>query len=265
MECIAIDWSGAVTGEASRIWIARAVGGTLTALFAPGGRNAVREFLLDRRRDASPALVGLDFAFGMPQWYADVRGWRAGRDVWCAARDDGEHWLRDCPPPFWGRAGTTRPHAAPLGLRQTERGWPRSPRPKSVFQVGGAGSVGTGSVRGMPMLLALSDARWAIWPFDAPSSHTIVEIYPRLFTGPVVKREGASRAAFLRANHVHVASAFRHAMQVSEDAFDAGISALVMSQCVPASLPLDVSDPIARMEGRIWAPDVVPAGASGSE
>ena len=168
MECIAIDWSGAITGEASRIWIARAVGGSLTALFAPGSRAAVREFLLDRRTDRARCVVGLDFAFSVPHWYADARGWLQVRDLWRAASVDGERWLRECPPPFWGRPGVPRTHAAALGLRETERGWTSAARPKSVFQVGGAGSVGTGSVRGMPMLHALSEAGWAIWPFDAP-------------------------------------------------------------------------------------------------
>ncbi len=254
MECIAIDWSGAITGEASRLWIARAVGGSLTALFAPGSRGAVCDFLLDRRRESAPCLVGLDFAFSVPQWYAAAQEWRDARDVWRAARDDGEQWLRECPPPFWGRPGVPRTHDSALGLRETERGWTSAARPKSVFQVGGAGSVGTGSVRGMPMLYALSDAGWSVWPFDAPSTHTLVEIYPRLFTGPVVKRDVTSREAFLTEHDLPVDTAFRNAMCASEDAFDAGISALEMSRRIAVSPLAHIIDPIARIEGRIWVP-----------
>ena len=40
--------------------------------------------------------------------------------------------------------------------------------PKSVFQIGGAGSVGTASLRGMPVLQRLREAGFAVWPFDRP-------------------------------------------------------------------------------------------------
>ena len=39
-----------------------------------------------------------------------------------------------------------------------------SVRPKSTFQIGGAGAVGTGSLRGMPHLLTLREAGCAVWP-----------------------------------------------------------------------------------------------------
>lgn len=254
MECIAIDWSGAVTRAASRIWVARAVSGTLTALFAPGSREAVCEVLLERRRSDTPCLVGLDFSFSVPQWYVEARGWKDVHEVWAAARDDGERWLRECTPPFWGRPGTRRPHDVAHGLRETERAWATTARPKSVFQVGGAGSVGTGSIRGMPMLLTLRDAGWAVWPFDAPTPHTVVEIYPRLFTGPVVKRHAASRESFLETNSVTTDPDFLRSMITSEDAFDAGVSAIAMSRVAEAAPPAPVTDPLSRIEGRIWAP-----------
>ena len=72
MECIAVDWSGAVTGAASRIWIARASAGVLTSLVAPGSRAAVREVLVARRLHAAPCVVGLDFAFSLPAWFIDA-------------------------------------------------------------------------------------------------------------------------------------------------------------------------------------------------
>lgn len=254
MECVAVDWSGAVTGAASRIWIASATAGVLTSLVAPGSRAAVRDALLARREDPAPCLVGLDFAFGMPAWFVASRGWREINALWSAARDDGESWLAECHAPFWGRPGTRRPHDVERGLRETERAWSAAQKPKSVFQVGGAGSVGTGSVRGMPMLLALREAGWAVWPFDAPTSHTLVEIYPRSFTGPVVKSSGTARAAHLAQRRAHIAVEFIDAMIASEDAFDAGLSAIGMSHGAScASLPI-VTDPVSRIEGRIWVP-----------
>ena len=63
-------------------------------------------------------------------------------------------------------------------------------RPKSTFQIGGAGSVGTGSVRGFPILARLRAGGFTIWPFDvAPTPPVAVEIYPRALTGAVVKRD----------------------------------------------------------------------------
>jgi hypothetical protein len=239
-----------LAGERSKIWIASATDGVLTSLVAPGSRDAVRDYLLARQRIDTPCLVGLDFAFSFPAWYASSRGWTHARDVWTAVRDDGETWLSACAPPFWGRAGAKRPHELHAGLRDTERRWPLSAQPKSVFQLGGAGAVGTGSIRGMPMLLALQQAGWSIWPFDAPSTHTLLEIYPRLFTGPVVKRDPASRSAYLTTQHVTRRKAFINAMAASEDAFDAGVSAVAMSRAATVAPLADVSDAVAQIEGR---------------
>src|SRR5947207_2673911 len=74
-------------------------------------------------------------------------------------------------------------------LRRTDRDVPGigGIRPKSVFQIGGAGAVGTGSIRGMSLLKRLSDAGFAVWPFDSAQFPLVVEIYPRLLTGSVKK------------------------------------------------------------------------------
>lgn len=254
MECIAVDWSGARTGEAMRIWIARAMDGVLTDLYAPGSRRAVHEALLERLHLASPVLAGLDFAFSVPAWYAASRGWTQVTDVWAAARDEGECWLRDCVPPFWGRPGRKRPHDLERGLRATERDVVPGERPKSVFQVGGAGSVGTGSIRGMPMLLELRAAGWAVWPFDHLATHTIVEIYPRRFTGVVVKRSADARARWLDQQMPTLAPEFQQMMCASEDAFDAGVSALRMTRLDIGTALRSTSDPVTRLEGAICGP-----------
>jgi hypothetical protein len=255
MECVAVDWSGALTGAASRIWMATAAAGALTGLIAPGSREAVQEALLHRLRDARPVIVGLDFGFSLPAWYFAEQGWSDVRELWSAAREQGETWLRECWPPFWGRPGRPRPHETSAGLRQTEQRWAASLQPKSVFQIGGAGSVGTGSIRGMPMLRVLQDAGWAVWPFNAFGSHTVVEVYPRWFTGPVAKRREDARASYLRTHFRQLPSAFREQMVASEDAFDAGVTACRMSLAISGSPPQDISDRSAQLEGAIWAPD----------
>lgn len=255
-----MDWSGALTGAASRIWVARAERGVLTSLDAPGSRDAVRDFL-QYRRSGAPCLVGLDFAFALPAWYAAAQDWTSIAQVWTAARDHGEDWLRLCPPPFWGRPGVPRPHAADVGLRGTERRWSAAQRPKSVLQIGGAGSVGTGSIRGMPMLLELRNAGWAVWPFDARSTHTLVEIYPRLFTGPLVKSRAAARAAALSAYAEAIPARLRTKMRQSEDAFDAGVSALRMSRAIDAHVSWPDITPESRIEGEIWQPGTLGASS----
>jgi hypothetical protein len=137
-------------------------------------------------------------------------------------------------------------------------------RPKSTFQIGGAGSVGTGSVRGWPALIRLREAGFAIWPFDLPASPPVaVEIYPRLFTGPVVKSSASARADLLDARYPALPPRLRDHAVASEDAFDAAVSALAMSRHEDElrALP-QVDDDMGRREGRVWTPmaahDVTP-------
>jgi hypothetical protein len=135
-------------------------------------------------------------------------------------------------------------------------------RPKSSFQIGGAGSVGTGSVRGFPALAALQDAGYAIWPFDAPAATPVaLEIWPRAFTGAVVKSSPTARATYLDVHLPEMSPAFRDAAVRSEDAFDAAVSAVVMSrhEADLRTLPPAVH-PVELREGCVWTP--VAAGSA---
>jgi hypothetical protein len=81
----------------------------------------------------------------------------------------------------------------------------------------------------------------------------VVEMYPRLLTGAVVKSRAAARQSYLAAWRMPPALR-RHAEQ-SADAFDAAISAIVMSQHIDALGSLrPASDPVTRLEGSIWVP-----------
>jgi hypothetical protein len=129
-------------------------------------------------------------------------------------------------------------------------------RPKSTFQVGGAGSVGSGSIRGFPMLARLRAAGFRIWPFhDDPRVPVAVEIYPRLFTGDVVKSRADARAAYLAEHMPELREEFRFDATASEDAFDALVSAYRMARHARglASLPM-LDDGRARLEGQVWQP-----------
>lgn len=201
-------------------------------------------------------VVGLDFAFSLPAWFLAERGLVDGPALWDVVAREGEQWLAACAPPFWGRPGRRRP-AMPAEFRETDRDVPTTGgvRPKSVFQIGGAGTVGTGSLRGMPVLRTLRAAGFRIWPFDPPEPPFVVEIYPRLLTGPVTKGKADARAEVLvgRASQMNVEC--RIAAGASEDAFDAALSALGMdaAQSALAQLPI-LTDSVSRLEGRIWVP-----------
>ena len=58
--------------------------------------------------------------------------------------------------------------------------------------------MGTGSIRGMPMLARLHHAGFHLWPFQAAELPLALEIYPRLFTGAVVKSSRDARMAYLQ-------------------------------------------------------------------
>jgi hypothetical protein len=168
-------------------------------------------------------------------------------------RNDAEALLKACEPPFWGRPGT-RAQALGPGLRETEAGAPATP--KSVFQIGGAGAVGTGSLRGMPHLADLADAGFAIWPFDDPRAPMAVEIYPRALTGPVLKSRHRARREYLARRFPDQDAVMRERAAGSEDAFDAAVSALVMARHREelAALPPVPPGSRLRLEGAIWTP-----------
>ena len=254
---LAVDWSGDARAAHRRIRVAEAAPG-------PGGSRLVDvRGGLDRDgviahvlalAAAGPLVAGLDFSFALPSWFAAEHGAATVDEVWSLVAARGEDWLRDCPPPFWGRPGTHRPAPDPLRplWRDTER--TSGHHPLSTFQVGGAGAVGTGSLRGMPLLARLRAAGVAVWPFDAAGAATVVEIYPREITGPVVKFDPTARRARAGADP-RIAPAAVDVVAASEDAFDAAFSALALAEHVGQIAALPALDGPAALEGEIWRPD----------
>jgi Protein of unknown function (DUF429) len=239
----AVDWSGRVTGAERFIWTAVAASGELLCLEDGRDRPRLGDHLVRLALAGPELVVGLDFAFSLPLWFLDRCGFEHGMEVPEAAA---EGWLRECPPPFWGRYGRRRGLEEPRH-RLTEL--EVAPHAKSVFQVGGAGSVGTGSLRGFALLRRLRAEGFAIWPFDPPRLPVAVEIFPRLLTGPVVKSRADHRERYLSERGGPPQAA------VSEDAFDAAVSALVMSGHTGALTHLPPEpNPTMRREGRIWSP-----------
>ena len=256
---LAVDWSGALAGSERRIWLCEVNAAGVARLEDGRSRDALVAHVCDEGARDPRLVAGFDFAFSFPAWFVQAQGGDAA-GVWQAARGLGEEWLAAHTPPFWGRAGRARRDPALEHFRRTERevGAQVGIRPKSTFQVAGAGSVGTGSIRGMPFLLALRDAGFAIWPFDAVRADAplALEIWPRLCYGePVVKARADSRRDWLARHAPELSPAHRAAAERSDDAFDALAAGLAMWEArgTFASLP-PARDAQDALEGRIWEP-----------
>lgn len=235
--------------------------GSIVRLECGRSRAEIVAHLVECARREPCLVVGLDFAFSFPRWFLEARRIESAREGWELAAREGERWLTHCPRPFWGRPGVRRPKLPPdcSEWRATEGECVRvrGIGPKSVFQVGGAGSVGTGSLRGMPHLIALQDAGFSIWPFDAPRLPMVVEIYPRYLTGAVNKSSRVARALYIQAHHAGERREVQDLAGSSEDAFDAAVSAAVMVRARNELARLGRGGHFAdceNLEGRIWTP-----------
>jgi hypothetical protein len=257
VEVLAVDWSGDRRAAHRHIRVAGAAPGRLLGLRGGLDREGVVELLLTRAA-AGPLVAGLDFSFGLPAWFAREHGCAHVGALWDLVAREGEGWLEACRPPFWGRGPRPRPPLDPArpGLRVTEAAArAEGLDPRSTFQIGGAGAVGTGSLRGMPHLARLRAAGFAVWPFDDAGPATVVEIYPRVHTGPVVKRSPAARERVVDAD-LRIPAGLRDDVVASEDAFDAALSALAMAEHLEElrALRAAPSERAEAIEGALWRP-----------
>ncbi len=255
MRVAAVDWSGRLREAPNHIWVAEAVDGRLVDLTSGVSRRDV----IDRQRwlkTRHPQVaVGLDFAFSFPAWWPRKLHLAEAREVWRLALDAGETLLARCDPPFWGRPGKARPRQDHYRATELRVARTFNTMPKSVFQIGGAGAVGTGSLRGMPFLLKLQACGFSIWPWDAAAAHTILELYPRLLSGAVIKSSRVARQAYLEQRLSDQDPILLERAAASEDAFDAAVSALRMSEHADELGALgQTSDPQELIEGAIWWP-----------
>lgn len=263
---IAVDWSGARSGAKSRIWLADVCGGRLSRLESGRTRREVIAYLIEVARTSPNLVVGLDFAFSFPHRFVQERGAQSIETLWHLVAEHGEEWLAECEPPFWGRPGKPRPNLPEdEHYRCTElcAASAKKASPKSVFQIGGAGAVGTGSIRGMPHLANLAAEGFSIWPFHEVRTPMAIEIYPRLLTGPVNKSDFSERRAHLAAEcSPEIGGGLACKAASSEDAFDAAVSAVVMSRHIDEIATLTRSpDEVGLIEGAIWWPQDTRAAA----
>ena len=141
--------------------------------------------------------------------------------------------------------------------------------PKSPFQIGGSGSVGTGSLRAMTMLERLHDAGFRIWPLEAAAIDAkrprplLVEMYTRLMTGAVAKSNAEARKKYLSAKrktdalYALLGRTVLTKAQGSEDAFDALVSVIEMARHADEFGRLKATrNAELRREGLTWRPGV---------
>ena len=300
---VGIDWSGRVDAAGQRrhiwagVWTQDSGGKVSVRLEAGRTRDETAEWLIELGRETPRMVVGFDFCFSFPAWFVrDEHGAASAPEFWKRVVEEGhgERWLARGAEDrrFWGKAGVGHRGARPAEfsgehlhrmMRATDIDCkmiaeiPEAERqarvkgitPKSVFQIGGSGSVGTASLRGFPVLLRLREAGFRVWPFDEPalvgaSAHPlVVEMYTRLNTGAVHKSNAAARAAYLlkkRREDAGYAALSRTVMQrarAGEDAFDALVSTMVMAERREtfAELPKP-RDPLHGIEGWTWAPEL---------
>ena len=214
------------------------------------------DHLIDDAIADPDVVIGLDFAFSFPRWFAKKRRAKSIEDLWSLVAEEGEEWLRNCPHPFWGRSEKRKPKLCEhFRLTENRASEQKGASPKSVFQIAGAGAVGTGSIRGMPHLATFRAEDFSIWPFHKAQTPLVIEIYPRLLTGPVTKSDFGARQQYLARGWPEIGDPFGRKAASSEDAFDAAVSAVVMSRHLDEISALTKSqDSTELIEGRIWWP-----------
>ena len=254
-------------------------------------REEVGEWLIALARETPRMVVGIDCCFSFPEWFVRECGCGDLLAFWrLVASGKGEEWLhRACEDRrFWGK-----PHKRPAGFggegfrtmfrhadwdnkvaQAMENGDPeraakmKGITPKSPFQIGGSGSVGTGSLRAMAVLLRLKEAGFGVWPLEDAAlgeepRPLLVEMYTRLMTGDVAKSNEGARKRYLALRKKEdpvfagVSRAVMRLGEGSEDAFDALVSALEMVRHAESFPRLRAAEEgIFRMEGNTWRPGV---------
>ena len=283
---VAVDWSGdrSAAGQRKKIWAGVWTAGGPLRLESKMTRETLIDWLIERSRDTPRMVVGVDFCFSYPAWFVAEHGAKTAPEFWEIVVEHGERWLgRECQDArFWGRVGKFRTGKKPpefcgdFGLRMlrqadiackvqakvldpSEAAKVKGIAPKSPFQIGGAGAVGTGTLRGIPLLPKLVRGGFSIWPFHPTRLPMVVEIYPRLLTGEVKKGNAEERAKYLKrkqkeeAGYASLDKEVLTKAQGSEDAFDALVSVMEMSARRGDFLRLEQStDTVTRLEGAVW-------------
>ena len=253
---LAVNWSGAAHGVRHKLWLAEVRGTTMTRLEDGRDREELTDHLVQLKKTNPHFVVGFDFSFSAPQWFLEINGLTSASQLWSLAKSKVEDWLRDCPPPFWGKNNHRKPpEDKHFRWTETTINAIGGVRPHSVFQIVGAGAMGTGALRGFPHLKRLQEEGFRIWPFDEPGWPMVVEIFPRLLTGPERKADPEQRQGFLSSLDIDIPGELMDKAVESESAFDAAISALAIAgEWYNLAKLTRTTDPVLQLEGLIWYP-----------
>jgi hypothetical protein len=287
LRILAVDWSGAAQPATQRdaIWIAEVelrngspdfvrVRPGYTRQELVGEVKAIVERATDER-----VVIALDFAFSLPHQAIGELGLDTAQSLWKYL--DGtraENWLGTDPP-------RVPVQADPMSLRCTEevltnasetdpalRRASLSPKPTMDLRPI-TGNVGRQTIRGIPLLNDLRNPEeLGIWPWDEPTAHYLLEIYPTLLhirlrelaRSRNLKRR-ASRGGSLRDwrnSAMFLGSAFGWPVwaielaSANKNAFDAVVSATAMAHYHERLPHEDASPPgsLWEKEGVIWDP-----------
>ncbi len=272
-----IDWSGSKAPRLHGLQVATCRPGREAPVLAagPGSGGAWRRLdvlaWLDALGEAGErVLAGIDFAFAYA--FHDRQSYFPGLDtgpdtapaLWAlidrlaAGGEDLYGGLVYAPgaplaPYYLTPAG--RGSAYTHRQRRTERACAAVTSPHPVFKCVGAANVGTGSLAGMRLLHRLA-GRAAVWPFAAPRSMSVVEIFPRLYfkccgQDPRAWREPATIDAVLAS---HASAPYRGPALDTEDKADAVVSAAALRDLAGRPEVWEAADrePAARREGWIF-------------
>lgn len=216
-----VDWSGGndrgAAPKKDAIWVCAARSGTADAPVYLRNRQVaetwIAAFLHSERAAGRRVLAGFDFAFGYPEGFGKaltgsddpfaVWDWFAARVVDAPDSNNrfdlaGEINARFAGVgPFWGN-GLKRdiPDLPRKGLARTDHNMPEKRAAErlakgafAVWQLSGAGAVGSQVIMGLPMLARLRDRfapEVAVWPFESLDQPiAIVEIWPSLIARAV--------------------------------------------------------------------------------
>ena len=301
---VAIDWSGRVDAAGQRrhiwsgVWTAASASGVKETVTLTAGRTRaeVIAWLIEMAKETPRMVVGIDCCFSYPAWFLEEHRCGTVFEFWQkVAEGKGEEWLHREGDElrFWGKAGPSRHGKRPEEfcgvnlhrmMRLTDVDNKITPKllledperaakvmgitPKSPFQIGGSGSVGTGSLRAMPHLLELHNAGFRVWPFEAAAlgarpKPLLVEMYTRLLTGAVKKSNAEARKVYLAvrrktdAAYRSLSRGVLSAAESSEDAFDALVCTLEMvKHCGEFGRLRETKDAVLRLESITWIPGI---------
>jgi hypothetical protein len=215
-----VDWSGRAARSPEReskdaIWIGLHSADSATQTYCRS-RAEAEAWLRQALAEGGRQLVGFDFPMGYPNGLAHrltgqdsaraLHGWLAGQitdapdntnnrfEVAASINRQlggpGNTWG-----PFWG-CPKARPvpglpslksvDYAALGLAEKRLVERENPPAKPVWQLLGAGSVGSQALLGIPVVHRLAKAfNAAVWPFEPPRDLTLAEVYPSLLSRAV--------------------------------------------------------------------------------